>query len=55
MYESKMSDEDFEQLLEEMDKVGRQADELHNRVSKLIEEMREELPAPAPENEDDEQ
>lgn len=51
MSEPKMSDEDFNQLLNEMDEVGRQADELRTRVSRLIEDMREDMPEP--ETEDD--
>ena len=51
MFEPKMSDEDFEKLLNEMDDVGRKADELRTRVSRLIEDMREDMPEP--ETEDD--
>lgn len=40
LFEPKLSDADFDQLLEEMDDVGRQADALHERVLKLIKDMR---------------
>jgi len=42
LFEPKMSDREFEQLLDEMEDIGRKADVLHERVSKLIGEMQEE-------------
>lgn len=40
LFEPKLRDDEFERLLEEMDDVSRQAEELHARVSKLIDDMR---------------
>jgi hypothetical protein len=49
LFEPKMSDAEFVRLLDEMEEIGRKADTLHSRVSKLIEEMRVEADARNPE------
>ncbi|MBI4553564.1 MAG: hypothetical protein HY710_14970 [Candidatus Latescibacteria bacterium] len=44
LFEPKLGDAEFDRLLEEMDDVNRQADELHARVEKLIEDLRKDTP-----------
>lgn len=41
MFEAQMSDDEFEQLLNDMEEVTRQADALHTRVNQLIDDMQE--------------
>ena len=43
MFEPQMSDDEFEQLLNDMDEVTRQADVLHTRVNRLIDDMQEDV------------
>ncbi len=43
MFEPQMSDDDFDQLLNDMDEVTRQADVLHTRVNRLIDDMQEDV------------
>ena len=43
MFEPQMSDDEFEQLLNDMDEVTRQADALHARVNRLIDDMQEDV------------
>jgi uncharacterized protein YoxC len=43
MFEPQMSDDEFEQLLNDMDEVTRQADVLHTRVNRLIDDMQEDM------------
>ena len=43
LFEPQMSDDDFDQLLNDMDEVTRQADVLHTRVNRLIDDMQEDV------------
>jgi hypothetical protein len=40
-FEPKMSDDEFDQLLNDMDEITRQADVLHARVNQLIDDIQE--------------
>ncbi len=41
MFEPQMSDDEFDQLLNDMDEITRQADVLHARVNQLLDDMQE--------------
>lgn len=48
LYEPKMSNDEFEELLGEMEVISRKADALHQRVSRLIDDMQvEKAPPPS--------
>ena len=46
LYEPKMSNKEFEELLGEMETISRKADALHQRVSRLIDDMQVEKNPP---------
>ncbi|MEE2710765.1 MAG: hypothetical protein VYA69_14350 [Gemmatimonadota bacterium] len=53
MSRKKISDDEFEKMLEEMDEIGHEADRLRKRVHELIGEVREELPEKEEEEEEE--
>ena len=42
-FEPQMSDDEFDQLLNDMDEITRQADALHTRVNRLLDEMQDDV------------
>ncbi|MBT5874460.1 MAG: hypothetical protein HOH43_13665 [Candidatus Latescibacteria bacterium] len=54
MSQKKITDDEFEKMLQELDEVGREADRLRKRVHELIGEVQEALPEEEDSEEPDE-